>query len=95
MVTIINNKTWEGSGVKKKVKCLGEQLFDKEFFFFFLLVPQQWYKHRELGPKRSTDCFMQGISQQPCNSTGTARNRMHPVISVRLQLPFTGGLVAV
>lgn len=39
MVTIINNKTWEGSGVKKKVKCLGEQLFDKEFFFVVVVGP--------------------------------------------------------
>lgn len=32
MVKIINNKTWEGLGVKKKVKCLGEQWFDQDFF---------------------------------------------------------------
>lgn len=90
MVRVINNKTWEGSGVKKKPKCIGEQWFDKEFFSV-----GEWYKHCNLGSKRSADCFMQGISQRPCNSTGMARKRMDPVISLRLQLPFTGGLGAV
>lgn len=30
MVRIINNKTWEGSELKKEVKCLGEQWFEMQ-----------------------------------------------------------------
>lgn len=60
-----------------------------------LWVPRPWYKRCMLGCKRNNDYSMQGITQQPCNSTGTARNRMDLVISLRLQLPFIGGLGAV
>lgn len=32
MVRKINNKTWEGWEVKKKVKCLGEQWFEVQLY---------------------------------------------------------------